>query len=365
MLKALLQGVGHPVHVFRSTSNAFVEYGRLLLPRIAQFIRETAQEVPGALKNDPLWSFRSFGDGHGDVTQDIFEYLARALEEVARTSPLEVDELLEPYRHDDSDSIAFLVLRAWTVAPQFFADRIVNYLVADARRLRIGYAIGGGAMFVSAEAVRAASQYCSADLAMKLEEALLGFRDGWEDRYPRARGRKQLELLMAFDFPRLSEAGVRRLRELQRKFPGAQPEPPVGLRGGFVPSPISTDAMDKMSDEQWVRAMEQYNGVDHKIDSDGDLLGGEQQIATYLQNYATRTTGSGLSLSRQLMLDDLSTRYFEMVAYGVAAALTVDGSAVLVDQAASLVRRTLCTPRPSLWSCYFLPLPKGVTTELA
>ena len=219
MLKSRLQGTGHTVHVFRSTSNAYVEYVHSIFPRIAGLIQETAQEVPGVLRNDPLWSFRICGNSHGDVTQEIFEYLARALEELARMLPQQVEKLLEPYRDDDSDSIAFLTLRAWMAAPQFFADSTVRYLLADARRFQVGYAMGGGPIFVSTEAIRVASQHCTAELAANLEEALLTFRDKWEEKYPAARGRRQLELLMAFDFPRLSQPGVRRFRETTTEVP--------------------------------------------------------------------------------------------------------------------------------------------------
>jgi hypothetical protein len=77
-------------------------------------IQETAKESAGDLKTDPFWSLRMFGESHWDVTQDIFEHLARALEAMARLSPEALDRLLQPYYDDDCDSIVFLVLRSWS-----------------------------------------------------------------------------------------------------------------------------------------------------------------------------------------------------------------------------------------------------------
>ena len=101
--------------------------------------------------------------------------------------------------------------------------------------------------------------------------------------------------------------------------------------------------MDKMSDEQWVRAMQKYSGVDHRVDSDGVLLGGEHQIAIYLQSHSQKEPKRFISIADR-MPDDLSTRYFEAIAYGIALSLAADNSAVSVDQAASLVRRLYRLP---------------------
>jgi hypothetical protein len=337
--KTTFQGNGqHGDVVGRAAAGAPAEFARLFLPRITGLIQETAKESEGNLKSDPFWSLRMFGESHWDVTQDIFEHLARALEAVARSSPKVLDPLLQPFYGDDCDSIAFLVLRAWSAAPQFFADRIADYLASDSRRLKIGYAAGSGRIFVSAEAVRVASAHCSPDRAARLELTILDFRDQWEDKYLPARGRKQLDLLSAFDVLRMSKKGLQRLHELQRKFPTARPDPPKGIQGGVVPSPIPTTAMDKMSDHQWIRAMQKHAGVTTRIDVEGDIVGGEHQIGIYLQSYAQKDPRRFIAMA-QAMPEDLPHSYFELIANGVATAMGNDSMIVSAEDAALFVRR--------------------------
>ncbi len=337
--KSAFQGNGqHGDVVGRAAAGEPAEFAKLFLPRITALIRETAKEFAGDLKTDPFWSLRMFGESHWDVTQDVFEHLARALEAVARSLPETLDRLLQTYYDDDCDSIAFLVLRSWSAAPQFFADRIADYLASDSRCLKVGYTAGGGRIFVSTEAVKAASAHCSVGRAARLESAILDFHDQWEDKCLPARGRKQLDLLLAFDASRMSKRGLQKLHELQRKFPGARPVPPQGIRGGVVPSPIPTTAMDRMSDEQWIRAMQKHAGVTHRFDPDGDIVGGEHQIGIYLQNYAQKDPRRFIVIA-QKMPEGLPPSYFEFIAYGIATALGNDATTVSADEAASFVRR--------------------------
>ncbi len=230
-LKDFLQGAGQHTNVIGMAATSSKVYSILLLPRIVNVIRETAKDTPGYLRTDPCWYFRSVGDTQWSASSDLFEQLARALEDFSRTSPTEVDTLLQPYEAEDSDSVAFLLLRAWTAAPDHFAEKIIDYLLADRRRMKIGYSIGGGSAFISSEAVRVASQVALDVKVRELELALLAYQDEWENTHPPSRGHKQFQFLTAFDSRRLSADGRKRLQELQRKFPSATRDLPSGARG--------------------------------------------------------------------------------------------------------------------------------------
>ena len=233
-LKRLLDGGGQHATVIGAASRAAREFSTQFLPRIVSVIREIATDSPGYLKIDSLWYYRSVGDSQWSASNDLFEHLGRALEEFSRTYPQNVDTLLQPYENDDSDSVAFLILRAWTAAPQYFAQKIIEYLVQDQRRLKIGYSIGGGTEFISCEAVRVASEVGPEEGVRKLEAALLAYQDAWENAHRPSRGYRQLQLLTAFDSTRLSRNGRKRLQELQRKFPSVGRNLPSGIRGGVV-----------------------------------------------------------------------------------------------------------------------------------
>jgi hypothetical protein len=342
-LKDFLQGGGQHMNVVAMAATSSRVFCTLILPQIVSVIRETAKDTPGYLRTDPIWYFRSVGDTQWSVSGDLFEQLARSLEDFSRTAPAEVDALLQPYEAEDSDSVAFLILRAWAAAPNYFAGKIIDYLLADRRRLKVGYAIGGGSEFISSEAVRLASAVALDEKVRELELGLLAYEDEWEMSHRPSRGYRQFQLLTAFDSRRLSADGRKRLQELQRKFPSADRDVPAGVRGGVVPSPIPPDAMEKMTDEQWLRAMSKYSGVDHVFNGDGEFVGGERQLATYLQSLAQKSPSRFIALAGK-MGDDLSSSYFEQISYGVAAALGADKNSVSVVDAGSFIRKLHSLP---------------------
>jgi len=275
-LKDKFQSRGHHGHVISRATKAPLSYARELLPRVARFVSETAKEAPNCLRVDPLWCLRTFGDEPFYVHDAIFAGLAKSLEAVAAASPEELDILLGPFQDSPCDAIAFLVLRAWTAAPEIYANRLAGYLADAPRRLKVGYQIGGSGSFqiyVSIEAVKAASGRCSPERFAALEQAILLFRDEWEAQIPQRRGWRQLELLRALDNSRLSISALGTLRELQRKFPSTRHEVPHGVGAGAIGSPISAEAQKKMSDANWLSAMRKYAGVDHRFDRELRLSG--------------------------------------------------------------------------------------------
>ena len=157
-----------------------------------------AKDYSDRLAIDPLWGFRIFSDGQAQIHSALFEGLARCLEALAKTAPTKLDLLLKPVEESSCDSIAFLILRAWAAAPETYGDRLADYLVSGPRRLKVGYSAAGSGSFenhISVQALRAASQACTAERIQALEQAILTLTDDWETKHPPIRGRRQLELL--------------------------------------------------------------------------------------------------------------------------------------------------------------------------
>ena len=208
-------GDGTPV--ISDAAHAPSAYATCLSPTVAEMIRTTVKEIEGQLDNDPIWTFRSYGDDALQNDDVLFSHLARSLERLAVESPEQLDSLLAPYYQRPHDAIAYLVLRAWSVNPGLYGERLVDFLVEDSRRLKIGYAVwgGGGSAqdYVSLQAVRAASAQCSAEKFIALERVIMALRDRWESSHPPLRGWRQLRLLRALDQSRLSKAARAKLAE--------------------------------------------------------------------------------------------------------------------------------------------------------
>jgi hypothetical protein len=360
-LKALFQSQGAHQHVIGKAAKCSARFAEQMLPRVARFIADTAKECPSRSAMDPLWSFRPFGSSHFQVHDDLLEKLAQALEDVARRSPATLDGLLQPFEGLPCDAIAFLILRAWAAAPDVYADRIVEYFVKDPRCLKIGYQAASSGSFqnhVSTEAVKVASSRCSAERLQAIEKAILMLTDDWEARNPRIRGIRQLELLGSIDCARISAAALRRLEELHRKFTDFRREPPAEVRAGFVGSPISESAQGKMSDEQWLRAMGKYAGVDFRFDRAPSLAGGEHALALALQAQVARDPARFIGLAER-MSDDLPASYFGAILWGVAGIVGSDAAAtrskISEELVVRIIRRSHALPgRPSGRQILFL-----------
>jgi hypothetical protein len=306
-----------------SAAESHAIYVEQMLPRVADFVSDSARDRGDRLMVDPLWSCRSFGDRGLQAHSTLLSSLARSLESLAESSPNDLDRLLDPYAERPHDAVAYLVLRAWTAAPELYAERLARYLVADPRRLKVGYTSWGGnggsaALHVSSRAVQAASFRCSPDSFSALERTIVSLKDDWEEKHPAIRGAMQFTLLESIEKSRLSTSGKARLGELRRKFPQERHEPPTAMKVSTIGSPIPEEANPKMSDEQWLRAMRKYAGVDRQWDRDYRMSAGEWGLCQSLEARA-RAEPRRFAFLAGRMPDELPASYFEAILRGVAA----------------------------------------------
>ena len=333
--------------VIRDAAHAPSTYATCLLPTVAEIIRTTVKEAEGHLDIDPIWTFRSYGDDAHQNDDILFFSLAQSLEQLAAESPELLDSLLAPYHQRPHDAIAYLVLRAWSANPDVYAERLVDFLVEDPRRLKIGYSAwgGGGSAqdYVSIQAVRISSARCATEKYIVLERVILGLRDRWESSHPPSRGWRQLRLLRALDRSRLSKVAEAKLAELERKFPEADERPPVsvGSQPSWVGPPIPEDAQSKMTDDQWLGAMLKYQGRGFRTRH--PLAGGELELARSLEQ-RTFASPKRFAALAQKMPDVLPASYFESILRGVAESGHKDASLRDPELATALIRRVHSLP---------------------
>ncbi|NNJ24321.1 hypothetical protein LzC2_03770 [Planctomycetes bacterium LzC2] len=365
-----LQKGGPDGGLIADASQAPLVFARQVLPRVAAFSKERADDMQDQLAADPLWSRRSFKSFGGLLHETLLEQLAKTLESLAVSSPEELDRLLDPVAAQPQDVIAYLVLRAWTASPGRFGERLARYLAEDPRRLKIGYgswsAPGEPAViksYRSIEAVRVAASACSNEAFADLERAIVELRDGWEARHPNTRGERQLQLLNAMGEKRLSSVGRSKLAELQTKFPKAKFQTPKPTGPGFVGSPIGRMAQEKMADANWLSAMRKYTGDSHDFNEEGRAVGGASELAAELGRRTREEPRRFAALALE-MPDDVPSIYFDHVLIGVADAVSQasGGPAPLsVAEASDLLQRVYELPdRPcGRWSGYLIQKWEG------
>ena len=333
--------------VIRDAALAPLAYATSLLPVVAEIIRTTGKSLEGHLDIDPIWTFRSYGDDLLQNDDVLLSCLAQSLERLAVDSPDQLDSLLAPYSQRPHNAMTYLVLRAWSANPDIYAERLVDFLVEDPRRLKVGYSMwgGGGSAedYVSLQAVRVCSPRCSPERFIALERVTLELRDQWESGIPRLRGLRQLRLLRALDGSRRSMTAQAKLAELQRKFPEVDEQPPdsMGSQLSWVGPPIPEDAQSKMTDEQWLGAMLKYQGTDFRTRH--PLAGGELELARSLEQRTFASPRRFAALA-QKMPDDLPSSYFESILRGVTESGHKDSSLRDPELATALIRRVHSLP---------------------
>jgi hypothetical protein len=333
-------------YVVREAARAAGPFVELLFPRIVSLVAELAEvECPDHLSRDPVWQWRHYGvdDDFARIHEALLHALATAMESFAKSDPAGLTRVISPAEGCPHDTVTYLLLRAWTAAPEHFADKLADYLVRDARRLDVGYAISGGGWIqnlVSMKAIAAATSACTPDRLAALEEAVMTFREAPRYMPLKTHGLLQLKLLSSFEASRLSPKVRRRLQELQRKFPEDRAEKPYAIRMGAIGSPVPQSALVKGSDADILGAMKAYAGVDTISRLGSGLEGGERQLANALEERAKEDPRRFLELATHEMQEDLPATYFNAVIRGIVKA----GDRVTIDEVESLIRRVHTLP---------------------
>lgn len=257
-----------------SDPSAFVQ---AMVPYLLGVMTATgAPDGEGMLIGDRHFRYRY--PNHSRYQQTLGEILLSATETalraVAQAEPERIRPVLETLASAPYETAQFLLYRTLTHQP-VFADWSAELLLQGAHRLQCGYVTDP--YWVAREVVHAISPFVNGALHRLLEEQ---FRDLHDHRERRPySGRTAFTFLSALDETRLSKLGVRRLQEYRRKFGEEFPAEPEGIKGGSIQSPISADAVPKMTDHQWIRAMET-----HSVDGPdwGRLRGGARELGAQL-----------------------------------------------------------------------------------
>ena len=282
----------------------------------------------------------------GSPDDQLRDALAEAMMSLAKADPAELDSIVDAETLSQTKWMHSLVLRAWSSNPDRYSEHVVRYLVARPdKRLDIGYdiAAGGADIFaaVSRTAVAAASAFCSDASFIDLENVILNVAPEWE----RERGREgltELALLRALAPERLGEIARQRIEELELCFLNA-PEPgaPKPLtrenKAQRVLAPISEEAQQDMSDDQWLSAM--ANHIDEGPIFVGDqVVGGAEELSRDLKKLVAKDPECFSALAGR-MEATLPPTYFEAILSGLSDNGNGSGRAGTPEQLYSVLRR--------------------------
>lgn len=292
----------------------FVEH---VWPPVLDVIRETSEEFrEDELWRDDLSPLRHYSDIYDDLDDCLLLGLEAAFTGLAREQPARFAALVAEQVDTRSDSVVHFIFRGFAGNPEYFADKAIDFVLADRRRFRVAYS--SGSYWGTRQLIEAVTPYCSDGALERLSDAIMAFYPSWERSVAghREHGLAQFCLLGGIDVATRSATVRRRYAELRRKF-GEDIAEPRGIQGGVVHSPIPDQAAEKMTDEQWRTALARYDDERGRDWSDF-LKGGAHQLSSVLEKC---TTIDPVRFARfALTLPDAThAYYFDAILRGVGA----------------------------------------------
>lgn len=310
---------GHEDYFLKTATGAPKEFVAEILPVMLRVMELTVQRREGASPpwSDAVWFFRQYNEIFGS-RDALLEGMVQALMLVAFKHPQEFAAHAANLSASEFETAHFLLIRGYAGNPARFADEAALYLCAQPERLRIGYS--SDQHWSARLLIQKISPHCSPTILVQLEDLLLNYYPPWELRPDRriTRGHAQFTLLEGIAPDYRSERVLSRIEELKRKFQKETVAEPIGMVAGVVGSPISDEAARKMSDEQWLRAIDQYDndGLETKLGSEG-FVGGATELSRVLEAQAKQDPRRFATLACRFP-DETNLNYFEAVLRGVA-----------------------------------------------
>lgn len=228
-------------------------------------------------KRDIIWPIITFNDHYS-----ILKPLVDALETLAASDPNHLVDIIAGLRRRDTYIANFFLLKLYTAGAAHFADDAAALLCEQPWRFHCGYS--DSPYWVANQLIHSIFLFCTTENRVKLEESIMNYHSHYEHTTEgyRLLGNACYALLSGIPPEHRSLKVQEYYRELERKF--KEPDKmPVGIKSFTVGSPINKQAAEKMTDEQWLRAIRRYNAKEREFHWDDPARGGAMQLAGMLQ----------------------------------------------------------------------------------
>lgn len=281
------------------------EFVQHVLPVVLEITDTAVYEQETALpKPDGVWHYLLSGKPVSSCDA-CWKALTIAVEKLAETESDNIAEILEELRRRDTLMANHLLLRAYTAGARQLADAAVSELCDNPWRFQCGYT--DSPYWIAMQLIKAVTPLCSDQSRARLEEAILNYTPEYErardclksntstnltpgeyklaGNFLKSGGRASFALLSGIPVELRSRNVQSRYMELERKF-GAVNLPPRTdqIYPTLVISPIEKPSTEKITDDQWLKAIRQY-GSERPDDFDwaNPGKGGARELARVLQ----------------------------------------------------------------------------------
>ncbi|MGJ8657620.1 MAG: hypothetical protein ACSHX6_14325 [Akkermansiaceae bacterium] len=248
-----------------------------LLPLSLELAELGAYEGDNLPVRDAVWGY-FLKSNYPDLRQIIHSSICASLNKTAKNSPQDLEAVVSNLSGRQTYFSNKILLGIFTAGAEYFADQALALLENEPWRFRCGYS--DSSYWTSRCLVGAIAPNLSHKRMKDLEDLVLGYRSTWEQTKSGYKYTGDAIHSLSGSIPKnlLSKAGQKKLKELARKF-GDQEKAPRGITGGAVVSPISSEAEEKMTDDQWRTAIQKYSASDRERFSGDFLKGGAYELA--------------------------------------------------------------------------------------
>ena len=277
-------GLGEHDAVEEAAQSAPKAFAQFVLPPVLE-LSELAADGTDRPRRDKIWLAVPSGESDSlFVTDAVVTALANALSAWAADEPVP-GEILDDLRHRDTGISNHMLLAVYRGDPKRYSAAAIKTFIEEPWRFECG-TISSSRWFAR-ETISAICPHCAPGELKLLEDAISRHVPEWE-RSPtgfRSRGRAEFDLLTSIPKGLRSRGADARIGELERKF-GEPSDPPMDIGGGMVGSPIPPAAADKMTDDQWLRAMNKHSRSGQiRLGKGGEVKGGARQLSSELERH--------------------------------------------------------------------------------
>ncbi len=304
--------------VSAAAANAPADFATTVVPYLLEAMSATSGDSERKPKHDRHFAYRTYNADHRDFDDSLFYGARDALRAMARVGDEQLARLIDLLAADDHDGAQWLLYETLIAAGAAQADQAFALLVQGEHRLYSGYICS--TWWTTRELVVAIAPSLTDGQIDALEAIFTDLRPDWESH---PGGYSSFTLLSALPKDRLSEAGLRLLGELERRFDQNQPAPQWASRSAIGP-PIPQQAAERMNDEQWLGAIAKHAG--ERTDW-GSFTGGAQEMARVLEQETINDPARFVALGMQL---DAASHpaYLDAILHGLRQTTEIDPSLV-------------------------------------
>ncbi|MEI7901660.1 MAG: hypothetical protein WCK89_15515 [bacterium] len=267
-----------------SATNAPLEFVEHVLPAVLKIadaaVYEGEDKPP---RRDHVW-LCLMKEEHESIDAALITALTYALTKCAETPEFDLSGVIDELQRRNTYIANLLLLVLYTSGAKRFADTAVSLLCREPWRFYCGYM--DSPYWLAMDLIRAVVPHCSDENRSKLEAVVLDFTPEYErsSQGYRHAGRACYSLLSCFGAEHRSSRGQALFRELERKF-GVPESAPQEMRMSWVGPPIKKEAADRMTDEQWLRAIAKYHSEDGLHRWEKPEKGGARELASMLREF--------------------------------------------------------------------------------